>query len=60
MTDFKKAEELFKKPEAYKSVNSSSTLDQNLDEDENIYFQDDSTVFVEMLNSIKNLFVSTN
>ena len=52
---FKKPEEPFKKPEGYKSLNSSSTIYK--EEEENIFDLDASTVFYELLVSLKNLFV---
>ena len=63
-TPFSKSETSFRKPEAYKSLNSSSTLDvvkKDEDEDEeNIFDTDASTVFYEMVVSLKNLFVSND
>jgi len=52
-------EELFKKPEAYKSVNSSSIIEkEKKEESSNIFDSDANTVFYEMLVSVKNLFIS--
>ena len=49
--------ETFRKPDAYKSLNSSSVILDSEMEEENVFLDDSSTVFYSLVENLKKLLV---
>ena len=51
--------ETFRKPDAYKSLNSSSIM-LNQEVEENVFVNDTSTIFYDIVDNLKKLIVGEN